>query len=147
MIEYNVYDKFGQAIKVTYKPRKVVVRFDPLEGLTEQSHKDSCDINKIMAFYQKSGRLPEGLSTGQPIYGDFSELFDYGEAMNIVSEAQERFSELPAELRRHFNEDPANLLAAIQDESRFDELVDLGILVRNEPANDAGDVKPEPQAS
>lgn len=94
---------------------------------TKQSFAEESDINAIMRKYLSSGILPH-LSSSPPRYGDFSTAGDYLEAMNKVKDAEQRFADLPSNVRDHVDNDPAKLLELAYDESRRDELVELGLL-------------------
>lgn len=101
-----------------------------LPSLTEQSHRDSCDINKIMANYEKTGVAP--ISGKIPTYGDFSEVKDYAEALTLLMDANEAFMELPAKVRLEYQNDPALFLEAMEDPVKRQELVDKGLLPGSE---------------
>lgn len=96
------------------------------EGKTRQSFKEECDINKIVAKYKKTGRLPE-LIRQNPIYGDFSKSFDYQEALNTVQKAQLQFNELSSEIRNKFRNDPVEFLMFVEDPKNEKELVEMGL--------------------
>lgn len=97
------------------------------ESLTKQAFRDECDINVIMARYENSGVLPV-LASKEPRFGDFSSVEDYHSACNRVLEAQALFDGMPASVRDHFGNDPERLIAACSDETRVDELRELGLL-------------------
>lgn len=96
-------------------------------SLTKQSDMDSCDINKILAKYEKTGILPDMIKEN-PQYGDFSNPIDYQESLNIVIHAQEQFDALPALVRRRFDNDAAKFLAFASDERNLEEMGELGLL-------------------
>lgn len=100
------------------------------ESLTKQSDKDKCDINKIIAKYEKTGMLP--INKNQALYADFSELPDYNEALNIVIKAEQQFMELPASIRDKFNNSPEQMLEFMSDEKNYDEAVSLGLALPKE---------------
>ena len=75
-------------------------------GRTKQSFKDATDINKILNKYQKTGTLSH-LAKYAPVYGDFSDMPDLLTANSRFVEAERIFSELPSEIRKEFNNDPA----------------------------------------
>lgn len=112
---------------------------DPETGLpeasrTEQSHKDSCDINVLMAKYERSGVIPRGAS-GEPFYGDFTGIDDYQSALNAVMEAEESFMQLPAKIRAQFDNDPQKLLTFLADDKNRQAAIDLGLIdAPNAPA-------------
>lgn len=96
-------------------------------SLTEQSHKDSCDINKIMATYEKSGVVPVMVNQ-VPSYSDFSQVHDYQTALNMIIEAENAFMTLPAKIRLEFDHDPAKFLAALEDPNQKARLIELGVV-------------------
>lgn len=99
--------------------------------MTKQSFKDECDINNIMKKYKNTGMLPEMIKT-QPQYGDFSEVSDYMESMNIVLKAQEQFQNLSADVRNRFQNDPAQFLEFANDPKNGEEMVKMGLATKKE---------------
>lgn len=75
------------------------------EGRTKQSFKDSCDVNKILNKMAKTGALSHLDKFGGE-YGDFENI-DLLEAQLRLQRGQEIFNELPAELKKEFNQSPA----------------------------------------
>lgn len=79
--------------------RRVSIAFDPAEDRTQQSFKNDCDINQIMARYLRTGQLPQ--SNREPVYLDTT-AYDFQEAADLVARARGEFSLLPAEERDSF---------------------------------------------
>lgn len=98
------------------------------ESMTKQADFESTDINKIVARYQKTGFLPD-LIKHEPRYGDFSEVTDYMEAVQIVQHAEEQFSALDAHIRKRFDNDPSKFLDFVHDPKNKQELVKMGLAV------------------
>ena len=105
------------------------VNKDP--SLTKQQFKDECDINKIMSKYQTTGEFTH-ITSKQGIYADFSDITDYREMLHTVKYAQEAFSQLPAQVRARFKNDPHELLEFIQNPENYEEGVQLGLLNKRE---------------
>lgn len=97
------------------------------DGMTHQSFQDECDINKIMKRYQDTGMI-EHVREISTNYGDFSNVDDYQTALNKVISAQESFDALPAEIRKRFKNDPAELIDFMNDPKNAQEAVQLGLL-------------------
>jgi len=114
-------------------PMKVAITF-PKQGRTKQSFKPECDINSILAKYNKTGQLP-GLIKENPQYGDFSDARTYQESLNLVLLAQEQFEALPALVRKRFNNEPESFLAFAEDPTNGEELVKMGLATIREPAS------------
>lgn len=100
--------------------------------MTQQHFKDECDINSIISRYNVTGYLPESDKPMQ--YGDFTNVSDFMTAQNIIIEAQERFDALPSDVRKRFDNNPANLLEFMQDDSNREEAIKLGLI--NNPDRD-----------
>lgn len=106
------------------RSKESAISFEGEESMTEQSHKDACDINVIMARYEKTGVAPGTFFS--PNYGDFTGIDDFHSASNAVIAAQDAFMGLDAHLRKRFNNDPGEFLAFMDDPKNLDEIVSLG---------------------
>jgi phage internal scaffolding protein len=84
------------------------VTIDTGPGLTEQHHKDKCDVNQILAKYQKTGVI-EHVKRHGAHYG-FCDGRDFTEATFLVTKAREMFEDLPSKTREKFAHDPAKFL-------------------------------------
>lgn len=102
-------------------------------SLTQQQYAEECDINFIMRNYTQQGLIPQG-TTKTAVYGDFSDVTDYFEALRIIHQAEDQFNELPAQVRARFQNDPAELLAFIENRDNLEEARKLGMLKDEPPA-------------
>ena len=113
--------------------------------VTKQSHKSECDINNILSQFKKTGIINH-ISQLTPNYAELPDNIDYQIALNTQIQAEEAFSLLPSVVRRYFNNDPAMLLAALDDPDQHDKLIEYGILnpkpVPQPPGNPANVVAP-----
>jgi len=75
---------------------------------TQQHLKRDADINEIMRRFGMTGSLPPGVSGG--VYGDFSGIEDFDDALRTVERAQAGFMALPAEIREKFQNDPGRMI-------------------------------------
>ena len=98
--------------------------------LTQQHPKDECDINNILRQFNITGQLPE--NPLQPRYGDFTGVVDYHSALNAVIAAESEFDGLPAQIRARFENDPANLIAFLDNSENLDEAIKLGLVAKPE---------------
>lgn len=79
------------------------------DSLTQQHFKDECDVNKIVDRYVKTGIL-EHQSVIEPHYGDVSDLpTDLMAAYDAVGRAEAAFADLPSDVRKALDNDPARL--------------------------------------
>ena len=78
------------------------------DAVTQQSFKDECDINILLAKFAVTGQLPDNVRV--PQYVDFEEAFDFQSSMNVIRAAEEAFNAMPAEVRDRFQNDPGRFL-------------------------------------
>ncbi len=90
------------------------------DGRTKQCFKDDCDIEKIMRRFEETGTISH-LEKFQGVYADFSD-FDFFEQQNKLSRGAEIFAELPAELRKEFNQSPGAFFSYVNDPDNAEEL-------------------------
>jgi phage internal scaffolding protein len=119
------------------------------DGRTKNSFVNECDINSIMAKYEKTGILPTMNMRGTPMYGDFTNLPSYQEACNIVLKAQEQFDSLPMDIRERFNNEPDKFMEFVNDSKNEEEMIKMGLAVakpkkeENKPETKVEENKPE----
>lgn len=114
--------------------------FDPESGLTEQHHKQSCDINYIVQQAEKNGFMPQ-TNRGPGDYFDASNVQDYQTALHAVTEAQEAFSELPSSIRSEFENNPGKFLEFAQNPENIPAMREMGLLPPERPPVPLEDVK------
>lgn len=95
--------------------------------VTKQAHKDECDINRILRQYQRTGIITH-VQSARPSYTDLPSDVDFQASMHVLMQAEEAFSNLPARVRAHFDNDPGRFLAAFSDEKQADQLREFGLL-------------------
>ncbi len=105
--------------------RQHAISFKNVKSLTKQSFKDECDINKILKKFEKTGAITH-YTKNAPQYGDTTSPMLH-DAMNIIANAESMFEELPAQLRKKFNNDPGTFLDFVQDENNLEEMRELGL--------------------
>ena len=110
-------------------PQRVQITFEG-PGRTRQSMREECDINNIMKKYQSSGAITH-FARHEARYG-FADSVTFHEALNIVTEADTMFADLPSELRKRFDT-PGAFLDFVQDEKNGDEMIELGLRAPRTP--------------
>jgi phage internal scaffolding protein len=103
---------------------------DTGDGLTEQAHKQETDMNYILRDYKRTGFIRHA-KDNQGKYDDIS-VQDFQEAMFVVAEANNMFAELPANIRKDFNNDPAQFLGFVQNPNNQETLQKMGIITGND---------------
>lgn len=109
--------------------RVVLTKFG--KSRTQQHTKDHVDINNIMKKFQKTGRLPEGKVN--PMYDDFSQVEDYHTSLNTIFKADDQFSSLSSDIRKKFQNDPAQFLQFVNDPKNKEEMIKLGLMENPDP--------------
>ncbi len=105
----------------------VGIDFEGTTSRTKQSMRDECDVNLIMRKWRKTGELAH-LKQGTPRYGDFTNADDYLLACNRVLEAQQCFDALSSRIRDKMNNNPAELLAFLENPENREEAIELGLV-------------------
>nr|QJB20699.1 MAG: internal scaffolding protein [Microvirus sp.] len=116
-----------------HEPRKFAVTTTG-ESLTQQQFKEECDVNNILSKYRRTGMVSH-LAKHQGNFGDFSSVEDYQNTLDKLMTAQRSFESLPSELRSKFENDPAKLIAFLDDKQNDEEAIKLGlkIEIKKEP--------------
>jgi len=126
----------ARLIRSAYSPRLRVKTTNDLPSLTKQSFVESCDINTIMAKYQRTGMVDHVAIHG-PRYGDFNGI-EFHQAQNIVAQGQTMFNELPSSIREKFEHDPSKFLDyvnGIDENTSHQELYEMGLTQVKPPKN------------
>lgn len=107
-----------------------------------QEFKEECDINNIMAKFQRTGAL-EWAQKYDPAYLDVAG-FSFQAAQDTILMAQTMFDDLPSTVRDRFGNDPAAFLDFMHDASNRDEMMRLGLLREAAPPPVVAAVAPTP---
>ncbi len=124
-----------RTIKIKPPRKSSSISFKGAKALTTQDYKNTCDINLIVKQWLDTGEIKH-LAKGQPMYGDFSEATDYQDAVTRVQNADDRFMELPAEVRALCGNDPAVFLDLVSDPDGLDQLIESGLPIERRPIED-----------
>lgn len=108
------------------------IDFTGEESLTQQQFAEDADLNKVLARWgiTDGSALPPA-AIDPSYYGDFSSTIDYRQALDRIRDAKEKFEQLPAKLRKRFNNNPADLWEFVDNPDNVDEAIELGLLHRS----------------
>lgn len=115
----------------------------PTHGGADQSHRDSTNINSIIAAFSATGAQPP-LSAQQGHYGDFVAAPDLHEAYEAVYRSEQAFAELPAEVRAAALNNPIQFIEMLDDPYGRELLSSAGLVLDEVP--DQAGAKPSSQA-
>ena len=73
-----------------YRPHARVITETGDISMTKQSHKDECDINRILSQYKKTGIITH-INNNQHMYTDLPSDVDYQSSLNTILSAQDSF--------------------------------------------------------
>lgn len=133
-------------LKSPAREKTHVINDEP--SITEQHHKDDCDIQVILRRYAQTGVI-EHNNKLQGEYADYPSDMDFHEAQNTIALGKTMFESVPAQIRADFNNDPAQFLAFVQDESNIEKMAEYGLtdpLRAKEPDPVPEDKKPKKSA-
>jgi phage internal scaffolding protein len=117
-----------------------VVTVNKKPSLTDQSFKEQVDANNVIAKFKATGQVTHlAKKAGQ--YADCSQIQDLHQSLVQIKDAENAFSQLPAVIRKRFDNDYKQLAMFMCDEGNLDEAIALGIMEAPE-----GYISPEKKA-
>lgn len=108
------------------KRTRVSVDFTDTETMTEQCHKQDCDINTIIKRYDKTGLITH-VNKATAEYGDYTTVNEYQQSMQLVIDAENAFSEIPSNIRKKFGNDAGAFFEFATDPNNHDKMVEMGL--------------------
>lgn len=121
--QYN----YPHLFKTAYGPKlKISSDFTAAGDRTKQSFKAECDINNIMARYQRTGVI-DFAQKHEAQYADCTGL-EFESGMQTIARARAMFEDLPSKLRQRFENEPAKFLEFVQNPKNREEAKELGLL-------------------
>lgn len=113
----------------TRKRTAVKIDFSECEVITEQHHKDECDILNIVRKYEKLDiPFPE---LTEADFGDILDAPTYLDMQNQIAEANSLFDGLPSRIRARFDNSPNMFLEFMSDSKNYDEIEKMGLNVQH----------------
>lgn len=119
----NAVGECWSSMFVVHEP---VVFVNAGPSMTRQEFAAECDINVLMAHYEKNAVLPP-TNRVDPQYFDASEVPDFRDALDIARQAQEAFSRVPAAARKELDNDVHKFVEYAQDEANLPQLRKWGL--------------------
>ena len=106
-------------------------------AVLNQQFKDECSIDGIIKRYGILGQpVPQPFGSG----ADVSDMGDFAQVMQKITDAKARFLGLPSEIRARFGHSPEAFYSWLSDKGNTEEAIKLGLLYRVEPEKDAVEV-------
>lgn len=112
------------------------------ESLTQQHFSEECDIRNIIKKHDRTGLISH-VQRGTAEYGDYSEVNEYREALDLINNADESFAGLPSAIRKMFNNNAGEFFEFATDPANADKMVDLGLAPSPAPVEKAPEKAPE----
>jgi phage internal scaffolding protein len=110
------------------------------ESLTQQHFLQECDIKTIIKKHDRTGIINH-VNRGVAQYGDYSEVHEYREALDLINNAQESFMGLPADVRKIFDNDPGEFFEFATNPDNAERMVELGLAPSPAPVESGNAVK------
>jgi len=124
------YDKVSkEELRVFLRPKFDRDKDGKVITMTEQAHKDECDVNNIIKKYDKTG-LINHVSKINAMYGDVSPI-DFKSAQDMLIDVRRKFDEMPSDIRKRFRNSPYEMLKFLSDPENRNEAIKIG-LIRND---------------
>lgn len=91
------------------------------DGRTRQEYADDCDINILLARYEKTGIFTE-FNRMEPQYLDVSNVPDLQESLALIAQAERAFMTLPAAVRKEFDNDAVKFVEFAQNSDNLPKM-------------------------
>lgn len=111
----------------------ISVDFTNTVSLTRQEFADECDINNLMAQYEKTGILPLSMNNNVPQFLDVTGIPDYRETLDLIRDAEAAFMALPAVVRKEFDNDPIQFIEFAKDPENLPQMRTWGLAPEEVP--------------
>lgn len=121
------YNDKGQPLRSAYVPHDPVDEYNDEPSRTVQEWAADCDINNLMAQYERTGVLNHWNHGQQGEYLDLSDVPDLRQALEHLDVANQAFMRLPATVRREFDNDPAKFVEFAQDRENLPQMRTWGL--------------------
>jgi len=92
----------------------------------EQSHKDEVNINNIVKRAGGMELIAKVNALTQFEYDDVTGN-DFQESMNAIIKARDTFDQVPSEIRKQFDNDPAKFMDFVHNPDNSDALIEMGL--------------------
>lgn len=132
------------AFKTPYGDRNRVSFETVGESVTQQHFAQEADIKTIIKKHDRTGIISH-VARGIAHYGDYSEVNEYREALDMVNSANASFAELPAEIRKMFDNDAGAFFEFATDPKNDEKMVQMGLKVAP-PSPDQASSEPAKKA-
>ena len=96
------------------------------DSLTQQHFAKEADIKTIIKKHDRTGIISH-VARGVAHYGDYSQVNEYREALDMVNSANASFGELPSELRAMFHNDAGEFFEFATNPANEEKMVELGL--------------------
>jgi len=96
------------------------------ESLTQQHFAQEADIKTSIKKHDRTGIISH-VARGVAHYGDYSEVNEYREALDMVNSANASFAMLPAELRKMFDNDAGAFFEFATDPKNEEKMIQMGL--------------------
>lgn len=96
-----------------YSPPQVDGECFPLDSMTQQAFKEDCDVNAIIARFERTGAITH-IADAKGFFGDVFDLpTDFSRVNDFIENANASFMTLPASVREQYSNDPYQFLDAV----------------------------------
>ena len=102
------------------------------ESMTQENFREETEILNIIRRHDRNGVI-DHVNKGKAIYGDFSEITDYRDMIHKLREADSAFAQVPSDIRKRFENDPAKFFNFVTDSANTAELEKMGLVMKKEP--------------
>ena len=113
-----------------YTPYQNLKTVDPFntvgDSMTQQHFAEESEINNILRSHDRNGII-DHINKGKEIYGDFSNITDFSDALEQINEAKKEFITIPSSIREKFQNDAGQFFKFASNPDNLSELQKMGL--------------------
>lgn len=110
-----------------YNNKKKVEPFYTVgDSMTQQQFAQDSKINNILKNHDRNGII-ENINRGNAIYGDFSEITDFADAIEQIELAKAEFLNIPWEIREKFQNDAGQFFKYASNPENIEGMREMGL--------------------
>lgn len=129
-----------QKFRTAYGDQLKVPFYTKGESLTQQHFKDECSIENVIKQHDRTGIIPH-VQRGLASYGDYTEVHEYREALDLINNADSAFMELPSEVRKRFNNNAGDFFEFATNPENIDAMREMGLAPSPAPVSPEKETK------
>ena len=137
----------AQQVALSKQINNVLNDLSPIGLFKDSNVVASKSFKTMINKYDRTGVL-SNVQKGKAMYGDFTKVNEYQDAIDLVTNSKNMFNELPSDIREKFSNNPGEFFEWITNPANNKEAIELGLvkapIIHDEPKRTTAKAVAEP---